>query len=255
MKRKAGCQVGGGENGRGRVQIPRRGRARLGFVGTRPSRRYEKGKQGKAGGSEEPEEPGLRSERVQSSLPPRYPGEINGKNREPAGEGRGGRTGCEVRTDVEGRGPGEKGRPRKGQGRRRLFARALAGPGCLPGCARPRPSARALPHRLSRLRGGSGEIPSSGTFGTRASVQPMHSQNPGVHSRAVLTVSPASPPDAPQNTGATRTHITPLLSPNGGPGSQGTLTQRAVHQREPNGQSVHKGEALQGRSGARRRFP
>lgn len=70
----------------------------------------------------------------------------------------------------------------------------------------------------------------------------MYSQNPGVHSRPVPTVSPASPPDTPQNTGAMRIHITPLLSPNEGPGSQGTLTQRAVHQRELNRQSVHKGE-------------
>lgn len=60
--------------------------------------------------SEEPEEPGPRSERVQSRLPPRYPGEINGK-REAAGEGRRGRTRCEeVRLDEEDRGPGEKGR-------------------------------------------------------------------------------------------------------------------------------------------------
>lgn len=131
MTRKAGCQVGGGDNGRGRVEIPGRGsgrgRARLGFVGTRPSLRFENGKRGRAGESEEPEEPeepGLRSERIQSSLPPRYLGEINGKNREPAGEGRGGRTECEkVRTDAEGRGPGEKGSRGNRQGRRRLFAR------------------------------------------------------------------------------------------------------------------------------------
>lgn len=44
VRRKAGCQVGGGDNGRGRVEIPGRGRARLGFVGTRPSLRYEKGR-------------------------------------------------------------------------------------------------------------------------------------------------------------------------------------------------------------------
>lgn len=70
LKRKAGCQVGGGDSGRGRVEIPGRGRARLGFVGTRPSLRYKKGKRGKAGEREEPEEPGLRSERIQSRLPP-----------------------------------------------------------------------------------------------------------------------------------------------------------------------------------------
>lgn len=44
VRRKAGCQVGGGDNGRGRVEIPGRGRARLGFVGTRRSLRYEKGR-------------------------------------------------------------------------------------------------------------------------------------------------------------------------------------------------------------------
>lgn len=96
VTRKAGCQVGGGDNGRGRVEIPGRGsgrgRARMGSVGTRPSLRFENGKRGNAGESEEPEEPesrGLRSERTQSRLPPRDLGEISGKNREPAGEGRG----------------------------------------------------------------------------------------------------------------------------------------------------------------------
>lgn len=204
--------------------------------------------------SEEPEEPGPRSERVQSRLPPRYPGEINGK-REAAGEGRRGRTRCEeVRLDEEDRGPGEKGRPGNRQGRRRLCARGL-GRSRLPSRRRSAPPLSPAPTPLAypAPEAGQGKYPPRGLLVPEQVWQTMHSQNPGVHPRPVPTISPASPPDAPPD--ATRTRIAPLMSPNQGPGSQGTLTQWDVHPRGLNGQSMHKGEALQGRFGAMRHFP
>lgn len=156
------------------------------------------------------------------------------------------------RTEVQGRrGDGETG---KGAG---ASARgASAGPGCLPGGAPPRPSARPLPHLPNppprRVRGntllgdfwypskcGSLCIPRT-LASTR--VQSLQSRRPLYQMR-------------PQNTGATRTRSAPLMSPNQGPGSQGTLTQWDVHPRGLNGQSVHKGEALQGRFRAMRHFP
>lgn len=200
----------------------------------------EKGKQGKAGESEEPEESGLRSKWLQSRLPPRYPGEINGKNREPAGEGRGGRTRCEeVRTGVEGGGPGEKGRPRKGQGLRRLFARGPAGPGCLPGCARPRPSVRPLtpltipPPR--RVRGNTllGDFWYPSKCAAYTFPEPWRPLASSPYNLAGLPTR-----YAPGHGRDEDPHRAPLLSPNEGPGSQGTLTQRAVHQRELNGQTI-----------------
>lgn len=152
--------------------------------------------------SEEPEEPGPRSERVQSRLLPRYPGEINGK-REAAGEGRRGRTRCEeVRLDEEDRGPGEKGRRGNGQGRRRLCARGL-GRSRLPSQRRSAPPLSPAPTPLAypAPEAGQGKYPPRGLLVPEQVWQPMHSQNPGVHPRPVPTISPASPPDAPPEHG------------------------------------------------------
>lgn len=137
------------------------------------------------------------------------------------------------RAEVQGRrGVGETG---KGAGA--SSHGAPAAPGCLPGCARPRPSVRPLPPPR-RVRGNT----LLGTFGTRASVQPMHSQNPGVHPRPVPTISPVSPSDTLQNTGATRTYITPLLSPQAGTGLSGDLDPDGrAPEGSLNGQSMHKG--------------
>lgn len=237
VTRKAGCQVGGGDNGRGRVEIPGRGsgrgRARLGFVGTRPSLRFENGKRGRAGESEEPEkpeEPGLRSERIQSSLPPRYLGEINGKNREPAGEGRGGRTECEkVRTDVEGRGT-------RGEGETGKQARAPAPlrtgppqrPAAFPAALGPAPQSGPY-----RPRGGSGEIPSWGLL-VPEQVCNLCIPRTLASTRVQSLQSRRSPGQIRSRTRA-RQGPTSLLCcpPKQGPGSQETLTQMAVHQRVP----------------------
>lgn len=102
------------------------------------------------------------------------------------------------RTEVQGRrGDGETG---KGAG---ASARgASAGPGCLPGGARPRHSARPLPHLpIPPPEAGQGKYPPRGLLVPEQVWQPMHSQNPGVHPRPVPTISPASPPDAPPEHG------------------------------------------------------
>lgn len=90
-------------------------------------------------------------------------GKWEGRTGNRLARGRRGRRGCEkVRIDVEGRGPGEKGRAESRQGSGRLFARAPQVPAAFPAALGPAPQSGPHPTAYSAPEAGQGKYPPRG---------------------------------------------------------------------------------------------